>query len=472
MKPSQLLHVFWARRKLFLGVLGTLLLVVLVVGLFTPKEYVAEAAILVDLKSSDLLNAQQSAPQLDASYLATQVDVIASHNVALKVVNELKLYDDLKLRRLFNDGGGEGSVRDWLADKLLEKLAVKPSRESRVINIDFTAATAVMAAQVANAFANAYVQTSLELKMDPARHQAGWFDEQLLALRKNWQDAQQRLSLYQQQNNVVGNDGQIDVENARLTEISKELVTAQSGMFEAQARRRQINNKQLDQLPDVLGNGLLQNLKADLSRAEGKLAEIEKHYGKNHPQYVGAAAEVESLRRKLNQELNAANGSVVQASQIAQQRTSELEQALATQKSRILALKQQYDTLDVLNREVQGAQHTYEVATQRSNEVRLESQLNQSNIALLNPAIPPRKAARPKLATNLVMAALMGLLLGAAATLGAEIIDKRVRNETDILDGVGMEVLAELSLSSRPRRVRLLAAPMAIDSIGKAGLLE
>ncbi len=472
MKPTQLFQIFWARRYLLVSVLATLVLATLVIGLLTAKEYVAEVSLLVDVKSSDLLNAVQSAPQLDAAYLATQIDVITSHNVALKVVDALKLTDNPSMRKKFTAStGGDGSMRDWMADRLLEKLAVKPSRESRVINVDFTSTDPTMAAAIANGFANGYIETSLELKIEPARHQARWFDEQLLGLRKNWQDAQQRLSLYQQSHNLVGNDGQLDVENAQLAEIARQLVTAQASMYEAQARRKQITGRQLDQSPDVLNNALLQNMKADLSRAESKLAEVEKHYGRNHPQYLGAAAEVESLKRKLNQEVGAANGSIVQASQIAQQRTTELEQALAKQKSQILALKQQYDALDVLNREVQSAQRTYEAATQRGSEVRLESQLNQSSIAILNPAVAPRRPARPKLLTNLVMAMMGGLLLGSAAALAAELLDRRVRTSLDIVDGAGLEVLAEVMLQ-RPPILQLFAVPMALASNRKGNLLE
>jgi chain length determinant protein EpsF len=457
MKFTQLVAVLWARRRILFGVLCTVILGVLAIALMKPKAYVAEVSLLISVKpNSDVLNGAQAAPQLDASYIATQVDVIASRNVAFKVVDELKLADDPTLRSEFEKStGGEGRIREWVADRLLDNLTVKPSRESSVVNISVTSSDPQAAADIANAFAKAYVATNLELKMDPALHQARWFDEQLLGLRKKWEAAQERLSKYQQENNVVGNDGKLDIENAQLAEIARELVAAQSEMYDADARRKQVDKGQWEQMPEVRGNGLLQGMKAELARAEAKLAEVEKHYGKNHPEYLGVAAEVDRLKQKLDQELGAANASVVQASRVAQQRTAELEQALANQRSRILALRQQYDALDVLTREVQGAQHTYEAATQRGSEVRLESQLNQSDVAILNPAVAPRKTARSKLLTNLIMATLVGSILGAAAALGAELMDRRIRSETDIIELTGMEVLAELPLmgrrSPRPR---------------------
>jgi succinoglycan biosynthesis transport protein ExoP len=397
MKISQLAQIFWARRGLLLGVMLAVTAATLAYNLLMPPSYTAELSLVVDVKNNaEVLNGPQAVPQVDAGYLATQVDVITSHNVAAKTVDQLKLSEDPEMQAEFESiGHGDGAIKDWIAEQLLDKLTVKPSRESSVINLTFTATDPRMAADIANAFADAYIATNLELRMDPARHEAGWFDEQLLGLRKKWEAAQQRLSKYQQENNVVGNDGRLDIENAQLTELSRQLVVAEAALYEAEARSQQVDKRQLGaDTPDALNDANLQNLKTDLSRAESKLAEVEKHYGQNHPQYLGAKAEVDSLREKLNQEKNIFNGSLTQSVRIAKLRVQGLEQALATQRNRILALKQQYDALEVLTREVQGAQRTYDAASQRGSEVRLESQLNQSSIAILNPAVVPRKTAR------------------------------------------------------------------------------
>jgi succinoglycan biosynthesis transport protein ExoP len=123
-----------------------------------------------------------------------------------------------------------------------------------------------------------------------------------------------------------------------------------------------------------------------------------------------------------------------------------LEHALANQRDRILALKQKYDALEVLTREVQGAQRTYDAASQRGSEVRLESQLNQSSIAILNPAVIPRKTPRFML-KKLLLAAVLGGILGAAAALAGELADQRVRGENDVVNGAGLILLGEIRVS-------------------------
>jgi succinoglycan biosynthesis transport protein ExoP len=470
MRISQLLKIFWARRALLLGVMLAVTVGTLAYNLLKPPSYVAELSLLVDVKNnSEVLNGPQSAPQVDSGYLATQVDVISSHNVAVKVVDRLQLSEDPEWQAAFSSmGHADGTIKDWLADQLLDKLTVKPSRESSVINLTFTAPDPRMAADIANAFADAYIATNLELRMDPARHEAGWFDEQLLGLRKKWEAAQERLSKYQQENNVVGNDGRLDIENAQLTEISRQLGVAQASLYEAEARNQQVDKRATSaDTPDALANANLQNIKTDLSRAETRVAEMQKYYGENHPQYQGAKAEVDSLRRKLDQEKTSFNGSLSQSVRIAKIRVQGLEQALANQRAGILALKQKYDALEVLTREVQGAQRTYDAASQRGSEVRLESQLNQSSIAILNPAVIPRKTPR-SLAKKLLLAAVLGGLLGSALALAGELVDQRVRGEDDVVDGVGLIVLGEVHMREArlPWPVRQL--PFLRGALGKS----
>jgi capsular polysaccharide biosynthesis protein len=122
--------------------------------------------------------------------------------------------------------------------------------------------------------------------------------------------------------------------------------------------------------------------------------------------------------------------------------------------------------LDVLNREVENAQRAYDSAMQRTSELRLTSRLDQTNIAVLNPATAPIKPAAPKVLRNIVLAVLAGTILAVGAALALELLDRRVRSSADLLDLDGLVVLAEipglrLSKPARalPRRARTTAAP-------------
>jgi succinoglycan biosynthesis transport protein ExoP len=460
MDLSQFIRLLRARRRLFWSVLGGVLLAAIILAFVMPKTYLGEVSVVVDSKLSDPITGMVMPEQMMSTNIATQIDVIQSHNVALKVVDKLHLTDKPSVREDFlEDTDGEGSIRDWLADKLGRHLTVKPSRLSNMIVIRVTAPEPGAAAALANAFGEAYMQTSLELSADPARRQAAWFDAQIRDLRGAVDTAQGRLSEYQRKENMVGaSDDHLDVESAKLSELTTQFVAAQTAVFDARTRLKQVDQAlvhgNLEELPDIIGNPVLQSMKVDLVRAQGNLAETEQRFDHNHPQYLSAAAQVKALQAKLVAEINVAKGSITQTADIAEKRANQLQSAVDEQKAHILDLKRRHDQLDILDREVTAAQHAYDAASQRASEVRLQGQLDQSNIAILNPAVVPLKPWRPKLWLN----SLVGLVLGASLALGAVLItelrNRKVHSRDDLIGFAGIMVLAEMPrLTGRSRRV-------------------
>lgn len=152
-------------------------------------------------------------------------------------------------------------------------------------------------AALANAFAQAYIDTTLELSVEPARKSAEWFEKQQAELRTKLEQAQRRLSAYQQNKSITAADERLDVETARLAELTSQLVVAQAQTYDAEGRQRQMEEMlakgaSMETVPEVLSNGFIQSLKAELQRQEAKLAELSEQLGVNHPQYQRAVVEV------------------------------------------------------------------------------------------------------------------------------------------------------------------------------------
>jgi succinoglycan biosynthesis transport protein ExoP len=453
MRLSQLIQILWVHRRMSFCIVIAVLGIAVAASLLLPKKYTGESAVVVDARGIDPL-AQSGAgsvpTQVAANYVATQVDVIASHNVALKVVDRMKLTAEPELIEKFRDQtGGVGSIRDWAAEDLLKHLTVKPSRDSDVIFIEAVSKSPQAAADIANAFADNYIVTSLELKVDPARRQAGWFDQQVNDLRAGMETAQRKLAAYQAEHGVIGaDDNRLDVETARLTEIANHFVAAQAAMYDAETRQRQMNDAlakgRSDEAVNVLQNPLLQNLKTELARSEAKFADVSQRYDHNHPQYMSAKAELDALRSKVAIEVGNANAAVARDAQIARQNMSDLQRSMEQQRKRILDLQHNQDELAVLKRDVESARTAYDSSLQRGGESRLESHLNNTNTAILNYAFPPMKPSSPRRLLNIALGLVLGALLAIGASLTAERFDRRVRSRDDLLEGAGIAVLAEL----------------------------
>ena len=192
-------------------VLGVLIAVAL--SLFLPPRYTATTSMVLDFKGMDPVLGVMLPAQLMPGYIATQVDIIQSHKVAVDVVKALKLADSPAVRQdWLDDTKGKGTIEDWLAELLLKNLDIKPSPESSVLDIVWKGADPQFAALVSNAFAEQYIKTNLQLQVDPARQNAQFFDEQLALLRDNLEKAQAKMNEYQREKGYSSADERLDVE--------------------------------------------------------------------------------------------------------------------------------------------------------------------------------------------------------------------------------------------------------------------
>jgi chain length determinant protein EpsF len=442
MTLQQFLQILLARRWVALGTLLGTVAVTVVVSLLLPPTYKAETAVVVDVKSPDPIAGMVLPALAMPGYMATQVDIINSDRVARKVVRTLGMDKNPKVIEDWREAtDGKGNIEAWLSELLQKKLDVKPSRESNVIAIGFKAGEPAFAAAVANAFAQAYIDTNIELKADPARQYAGWFDSRSKELRGNLEAAQKRLVDYQQKHGILAGDERIDTETQRLNELQAQLVLAQSQSAEVAGKRSSAGGASL---PDVMQSSIVQALKADVARMDGRVQDLASKLGANHPQLQAAQSELAALKRKLSEEISRVSESVNTAGRISKSKEADIRANIESAKKRILELKQNRGEIHTLEQEVENAQKAYDAVSLRVNQSSLESQTQQTNVSVLSPAEEPLKPASPKLLLNTLLAVFLGTLLGVGAALAMELADRRIRSREDLKQTLGLPILAEM----------------------------
>lgn len=440
---QQFLLILRARYQIALLALVVTVTTTVVVSLMMAKQYTASAAVLVDVKSPDPLSGQMLQGMMAPGYMATQIDIINSERVAKAVVKALRMDESANIRQQWQDSTqGKGQLIDWLANLLQKNLDVKPSRESNVISINYTGVDPAFAATVANAFAQAYIGVNLDLRLAPARQYAAFFEEQTVAARDRLEKAQQALSTYQQKNGITSADERLDFETAKLNETSSQLTGQQGQTTDSQSKRQ---NAKADTVAEVMQSPLVNGLRADIARLEAKLTEGNINLGKNHPQTLRAEAELVSLKTQLAAVTQKITNSIETTYQVSKQREQQLQSALATQKGRVLVLNKQRDELNVLRRDIESAQRAFEVVSQRASQTNIESQTNQTNIAVLNAASPPPDPSKPRVLLNILVSIFLGTLLGVGLALMQELANRRVRSAQDLADALGLPVLGAIS---------------------------
>ena len=440
MNGMNLKQIFLILKAHYRIALVTLLLVSAIgvaITLMAPKQYVATTDIVFDVKSPDPV-VGQLLPILPG-YIATQVEIINSERVAQRVVKMTRLDESPTVQADWKrEADGQGKIEDWVGKLLLRKLTVTASRETSIIHINYTSADPNFAVLIANAFAQAYLDANIELRVDPARQHARWFAVQGKALRENLEKSQAKLSDFQQQNGIVAKDEQYDAETTKLSDLTSQLTIAMGATADAQSKQQSGS----DTLPEVTRNSVVMGLRSDIARLEGKQQEAAGNLGKNHPQYLRMGSELAALRRQLDVETQRVTRGFASAKSVSKDNESELRTAIAAQEKKLLDFKFRRNQLSVLQRDVDAAHSAYETVTTRFNQSSLESQLTQASASVLSYASQPTVPTFPNVPKGLLISLGAGLLLGAGVAFLLELLDRRVRCTDDLAQVLQLPVLS------------------------------
>ena len=274
-------------------------------------------------------------------------------------------------------------------------------------------------------------------------------------MRNALETAQAKLSKFQQEKGIVVSDERFDQENARYVSLATQLAAAQAELVDAGTRQR---NTGAETSPDVMGNGGIQGLKAQLASLQTKLTELSEIVGKNHPSRVSLEAQIGELRQQIAAETRRVAGTASTVSRTSSEKVTELQALLEAQKKLLLGLRSDRDQVSVLVRDVDTAQHAYDAISARNGQFVLEAQNNQANTRLLSPAVEPLEPSKPRVAVGILGSIVGGLAAGMIVALAWELLDRRVRDPEDLFVVAGVPVLGVLRPegSKRPVFRRLL----------------
>jgi len=447
MSILDLLYILRARKNVLMLTMLLTVAAGLVIGFLLGASYRATTSVVVNYLRQDAVSGETAPQQQQAAVIATQSDIIKSYGAALRVVDRLKLADDPTVKAEFSaERDQTDDIRSWAATQLLRRLEVVPAKESSVINISFKGSAPESAVAAVSAFVAEYLDTSIRMKENPLQQASTYFDDQLKSLRLNLETAQKRLSQYQQEKGIVDLENRLDVESARLNDLSSELVAVQSKLSAAQAHRRNAEGTGGKNSPQLTADPIVKELKASLVKAQVALGLAERTFMPDHPNYQKAAAEVSMLRSALDGAMKATLNSVRNEAAILQQHEAELSASLTAQRNKVLELNRARDQLTILEKDAESARQVYDTALQRYYQTRLAGHANQTDVFVLNPSQPSVKRATPGMAVIVGFSLFLGVLLGTGLCLLLEAMFPRIRSSRDILRILDVPLLGEVNL--------------------------
>jgi uncharacterized protein involved in exopolysaccharide biosynthesis len=436
---------YW--REIAIIAIGITLLMAVVIKLL-PKSYTATATLIVNSQRENPLPNQQFLNDDLSNYVATQMELMTSSVVLVPVVDRLNLTHD----REFNGGcfGPPSMLRECVARNLAAAVNIQPGRGVQLLYVSASAQNPDKAALLANAVADVYLQLDRQRANDPVEEQALRSSQELTELRAKVTEAQDEVTQFRQRNGLT------DVsENANDTEMAA-LASLEARLLDAQHQRRALESRRqgaVDSGDEALASAQITSLRTNLAGMRAQLAQLRSTLGPRHPQVVALEAQIGSSQRALNNAVGMLSSNV--STQLDRERTLEaqLTQAVASQRAKVLHLRQIQDEGQKLLLELQSAQSVYKQALDGYDQVKFQTVHNFANVSLVSHATPPITYSKPKKSELLLVSILVALGVGLGVTFFYELwVDRRLRCRDDMERAFGIRVLAHFEPISLPTR--------------------
>lgn len=439
---------------LLMGVVVTTCLAVgLTLYLLHPKEYTSDVALVVTSYPQSSLSSNSGAANPSQgpganSYMLTQKDIIMSRPVAAEALKRL-------------GGGAKATNRNE------PKVEVSPSAISHlqkhlgvefagggqggsVIRVGYTSSNPHRAASVANAVASAYLKTKLRLQTRPIIASLPWYASQVTAFSKRLESAQAALAKYKAGHHIVGaNPSSGGLPTQRLTTLSQEYalaqIKAQQAKEQAQEMRRMWrNHRDPASIPGVMESGIVQQIRAQLMVTQAQAQAMSSQLGENNPRYQQAEQQVAQLKARYQRAVASVIQGQVNDAQVSEAKAQSLQQQLNEQQNEVLQTQGGQVTLPLLIGKVEAAQQAYSGMLKLYNQQLLRSQMQSTNVSILNDAEAPLSPSTPKLKVYGVASLGLGILLAVGAALLLELIRPKVRSRDDIEQGLELKLLGDM----------------------------
>lgn len=472
MSFEQLAAILRARWVIAIATFVVILGAVTTYTLLAPKSYTAFSTVLIDAKPDPILGAVINGGASQA-YLMTQVDIISSRRVALRAAQQLNLSRTPQLYAQWQEStGGKGDFNAWAADLIRAGIQAQPSRGSNVITITYSAADPNFAAAMTNAFVQAYLDTTIDLRASPAKQYNSFFDSNARQIKAQMEAAQAKLSEFQRSEDLLATDERVDMEMARLNELSTQLVGMQALVAES-SNRQKAAAAQGDKAPDVMVSPLVMTLKGDLVRNETQLEQMSTRLGEQHPSVVELKASLEDTRRKLDAEIKRVTSSVGVNNTVTMARLAATRAEMDAQRAKVMKLKSVHDQAAILQQEVVNSQRAYEGVIARLNTATLESQAVPVSVSVLESATPPILPSSPRIKQNIGFGLVIALVLAIGMALLIEQFDRRLRTSLEAEALLSEPVIAVIPSFKKikasiavPRRLQL-HPPAALKALSE-----
>ncbi|HET7681658.1 MAG TPA: exopolysaccharide transport family protein [Xanthobacteraceae bacterium] len=437
----------WQRRWRILGPAVILsVLAFVIVNALTPL-YRSEARILIEGRDNIYLrpeadkNADRSI--IDQEAVASQVQVILSRDLALRVIRQLKLGERPEFDPVLNGvsisstvlslfGLGRDPLRMTPEERVLEayyaRLNVFAIDRSRVISVNFESRDPDLAARVANAVADGYLELQQFIKQEQARTAGQYLSGEIDNMRKKVAEAEAKVENFRSKSNLFTGPNSATLASQQLADINSQIAVARGQKADAETKARLIRSmlesgRHLE-ASEVLNSDLIRRLSEQRVTLRAQLAEQSATLLEFHPRIRELRAQIGDLENQIRAETEKVVRSLESNAKIADARVNTLNVSLAQLKNQAASSSEQDVELRALEREAKAQRDLLEsyLAKYREASARDSLEAAPAEARIISRAVVSNTPSYPKKWPVVLLVGLGTLLLAAGWVATGELL--------------------------------------------------
>ena len=435
MSIVQLLRILMARRWIIFTTLITCVVVALATAKSLPERYDATARVILDVLKADPVTGETLGAGA-RSYITTQIQLVQDYRIAGDVVDRLGwLQNPAVIANWQAETGGAGDMRRWAAQRVINGVKAEMVEGSNILEIKYSGPNAEAAKRIVNMLREAYIESSLRFKTDSAGRTADWYREQSERAQRSLMAAETAKAQFEKENSIIVGGPNGEAESAKLTSLQGAYLQARGSMGE----------KEYEAVKQASTSPVVDQLKIQLATLNDQIGQASESFGTEHPTYKALVSRRAMLTSEIARESSTARAAGAAQSGASRKSVSELEAEYNAQRGLVLGMKDKLNQLSQLEREVALRRTQYEKASEKTADLRLQSNLSESGLVVLGDAMANGKAAFPNWPLIAGLATAFGLALGVVAALLTELMARRVRGHEDLAFAGSVPVLAVIA---------------------------
>ena len=414
---------------------------------FVPEKFKDEARVLIE--SADALfpgaarGAEDERALLDSQGVASQVQLLTSVDLARRVAQRMNLASVPEFKAetqagtlqqlLISIGLSPSPSRISAEERLLRHFArnldVYRVEGSRVIAVEYSAKSAVLAAEIANAVVDEYLQMQSAAKRESRAAAASALEPQIRRMTQEVQTARKAVEDFRAKADLLTGAGDRTLNELQLSEISSQQSSAQAAEAEAAAKAAQLRRLldtggSLEGASEVLNSGLIQRLRERQVEIQSRVAELSTTLLPGHPQIRALTSQLADYDAQIRSEARKILTGLENDAAVAKQQAAALKSRVEELKAAAARSSADQVRLRELEREAdaRAVQLDALMASYRNADTGRNAETLPADARVISRAGVPIEPYSPKIGLFTFISALATFLLGCAIVILREFL--------------------------------------------------